>query len=115
MLSQNRWAEATQKIRDIARHDDLSIALTAHARQRMTERNIPMRDVIRIAETGDVLSEPVPSSRPNILKYVMQGYSLDRGDRRIAIVFIPVGPTELKRITVFWEDEPGQGTLHRSF
>lgn len=112
-LSLRVTTNATHRVRAIASHPALSVTLTHHAKQRMLERGITMRDIMRIAETGDVLEEPRPTTRDNIFKYVVSGYSLDNGKRKVCLVIIPVGDTELKIVTVYWDDEPGEGSFIR--
>jgi hypothetical protein len=102
-----RWspADATTRIDECARSPKLSLALTAHAKERMVERDLIVSDVLYLLRTGFVYEEGEAASREGFFKYRVEGTTPNSGGRTVAAVVIPDGGRSLKLVTVMWRDE----------
>lgn len=100
--------EATERIRAIAKDENLELVWTGHAQQRMAERGLIMGDILYVLANGFVYEEAEPASATGLFKYRIESSSPNSGGRSIGVVVIPP-PTPvsctLKVITVMWMDE----------
>lgn len=86
-------------------NDELELAYTRHATQRMAERGIIASDIMYILASGRIDEDPDESRRPNYCKYKICGRSPNSGSREICLVVIPdPGRPAIKVITVMWRD-----------
>ena len=101
-----RWtpAEATRKINECARGDNLGLALTFHAKEQMLARDIIVGDVRHVLKRGFVYDEPEPATR-GYFKYCVEGVTPSSDGRTVRVVVIPSGDCELKIVSVMWRDE----------
>jgi Domain of unknown function (DUF4258) len=100
-----RPAEATQRINAWAARDDLTLSYTLHAKQRLAERGLSVRDLIYLLKTGFVYDEAEPTSRDDQFKYLIEGTTPNSEGRTIRAVVIPSGECEITVVTVMWRDE----------
>ena len=97
--------DATERIRAIARCDDLDLTYKLHARQRMDERRLIVSDVLHVLKTGFVYDDPVPATRPGYHRYLIQSRTPNSGGREVGIVVIPDQQGRLlKIVTIMWID-----------
>lgn len=100
-------AEAEARIHAYAAlgNEELELAYTRHATQRMAERDIIASDIMYILASGHIDEEPGESTRPNYYKYKICGKSPNSGSREICLVVIP-DPRRpaIKVVTVMWRD-----------
>ena len=100
-------ADATENIRRIANDENLTIAYTAHARERMVGRGLIVSDVLHVLKRGFCLCPCTPSTREGFNKYEMSNRTPNSGGRDVCVVVIPqLDPPFLKLVTVMWLDEP---------
>lgn len=108
MTSDSDWskAEATDRIREIARSPHMAISYKLHAQERLVERSLIVSDVLYVLKFGFVHIDPVPSTRPGYNRYSMECRSPNSGNRDVRVFVIPDKKTcHLKIITVMWVDE----------
>jgi len=98
---------ATEKIRAMARNDDLDIAWTKHALERLGERGLIAGDVHYVLKHGFVYEEPQAGKVAGYFKYRMEARTPNSGNRTVGVVVIPDkgGHCSLKVVTVMWMDE----------
>lgn len=97
---------ATDEIRAIARHTELSLAYKLHAREQLLERGIITSDVLFVLKFGFVLTDPDPATRPGYFKYAMENKTPNSNGRDIRTIIIPDKKTkQIKIVTVMWVDE----------
>lgn len=108
MASDSDWTarKATDEIRAIARSDKLTVSYKKHARERISERDLIMSDVLYVLKNGFVHMEPIPSTRPGYNKYAMECRCPNGGNRAVRVVTTPEKKAcFLKIVTVMWVDE----------
>ena len=105
-MDPGRWpiAAATQKINATARSDGLDLCFKLHAIDQMRDRGLVMGDVLHVLKFGFVLDDPHPANQPGFFKYVVTAETPNSDGRRIGVVVIPDGQSQLKIITVMWRD-----------
>lgn len=102
-------ADATDRIREMARSPAFSIAYKIHATKREEERGLYASDVLHILKTGFVYDPPLPATRAGYFRYVIQGPTPNTGGRQAGLVVIPdyknctIKICEI--VTVMWVDE----------
>jgi len=97
--------EATKTIRQIVRSENLELYLTRHAKERLEERGLIIRDILYVLKYGEVDGVPQDASR-GYFKYRMASQS-PNSQRKIAVVVIP-DTDALKIITVMWVGEKSE-------
>jgi DNA-binding transcriptional MocR family regulator len=103
-----RWsaAEATDRIRALARDHRLSLAYKIHAMQRLAERGLVTGDVLFVLKHGFVYGEPVAATRPDFYRYQMESRTPNSDARVVRVVVIPDAKNLIcKIVTVMWSDE----------
>lgn len=99
-------ADATTAIRDAARHEKFRVTLTGHARQRMSERDLIMGDLLYVLKNGFVYAPPERATQPDLWKYCIETRSPNSGNRVVRLVVIrDVSRLWAKIVTVMWADE----------
>ena len=106
MVGPTQWpiAVATQKINETARSDGLDLSFKLHAIDQMRDRGLVMGDVLHVLKFGFVLNDPHPATQPGFFKYVVTAETPNSAGRKIGVVVIPDGQSQLKIITVMWRD-----------
>ena len=108
MSDEQPWspAKATSEINAIAKDRMCDLARTTHARERISERNLIMSDVLFVLRNGYVYEEPEPSTVGGLFKYKVDGKSPNSGSRSLRVVAIPDKQScQIKVVTVMWRDE----------
>lgn len=103
-----KWtpSEATKFIREIARSKELTISYKLHAKQRMSERDLIVSDVLFALKNGSCLRDPLPTTRAGFNKYEMICLSPNSSRRQVRVVVVPMKDSNyLKIVTVMWVDE----------
>lgn len=102
-----RWkpAEATKRINACAAGDDLTISYAEHAKERLVERDLLVKDLIHLLKYGFVYEEAEASTRADHFKYRIEGTTPNSDGRTVRAVVIPSGGCEIKIVTVMWRDE----------
>lgn len=103
-----RWnaAEATERIRAMARDHRFSLAYRLHAMQRLAERGLLTGDVLFVLKNGFVYGEPVPATQPDFYRYEMESRTPNSDARLVRVVVIPDARNLIcKVVTVMWVDE----------
>lgn len=97
---------ATDTIRQYAKCAALDLHVTGHARDQLKCRDILTGDVLHVLKRGFVVTNPRPSTNPDLFKYRMESTSPNSNGRTIGVVVIPstVRPS-IKIVTVMWVDE----------
>lgn len=111
MAKEQPWkpADATLEIRARANGGFDVLSWTAHAEDRMEERDLIMRDILYALKNGFVYDEAKPSTRGRFFKYRVHSQTPNSGNREIGVVVIPDPKSaQLKIVTVMWADEPWQ-------
>lgn len=105
-MGPGQWpiALATQKINATARSDGLDLSFKLHAIDQMRDRGLVMSDVLHVLKFGFVLDDPHPATQPGFFKYVVTAETPNSAGRKIGVVVIPDGQSQLKIITVMWRD-----------
>lgn len=100
-------AQATERIRAIARDERFSISFQKHAKDQMLARELILGDVLYLLKNGFVFDQADPSTRRDYFKYKVECRTPNSGNRDVRVVAIPDWRTkETKIITVMWKDEP---------
>lgn len=99
-------AAATRLMNAVAAKEELTLSMTAHARDQVMERNLTIGDVLHALRRGFVHDQAQPTTRAGIFKYRIESATPNSHARHVAVVVIPVTAIELKVITVMWADEP---------
>lgn len=99
-------ADATRAINGIAREAQFTLALTAHAKERLQERDLFTPDLLYVLKHGFVYEEPEPSTLNGFFKYQIEGPSPSSRGRTLRVVAVPDEVScQIKIITVMWRDE----------
>jgi hypothetical protein len=98
-------ADATRHINACAKDPLLDLSLTVHVHERLSDRDLIIRDLLHVLRTGFVYDKPEPSTQTGFFKYCIEGKSPNSGNRLLRAVVIPDGRTELKVLTIMWRDE----------
>lgn len=99
-------AKATNKINEIAQSDLLELALTAHAKKRLSERNLIVSDILHVLKYGFVYEKAEKTTRKNFFKYTIINSTSNSGKRQIGVIVIPQEKNyTLKIVTIMWIDE----------
>lgn len=100
--------EATERIRALAKDENLELVWTRHAEKQMAERGLIMSDVLYLLANGFVYDEAEPASATGLFRYRIESPTPNSGGRSVRAVVIP-SPTSLgcalKIVTVMWVDE----------
>lgn len=100
--------EATERIRALAKDENLELVWTRHAEKQMAERGLIMSDVLYLLANGVVYDEAEPASAAGLFRYRIESPTPNSGGRSVRAVVIP-SPTSLgsalKIVTVMWVDE----------
>lgn len=108
MATKEPWgpADATDAIREVARHEKFKITLTGHARDRMLERDLSMGDLLYVLKNGFVYELPGKATQPDLWKYSIETASPNSRNRVVRMVVIPdIVKLWAKVVTVMWADE----------
>jgi hypothetical protein len=97
-------ADATIEIRRLA-STEIRITYTEHSRDRMTERDLLVSDVLHVLKHGVVYGDAEPSTKAGYYKYRIEARTPNSGNREVGVVVIPdpVG-SHIKIVTVMWID-----------
>lgn len=91
---------AEQRIHDIAKETS-QVALTTHAKDRMAEREISVREIYEILRNGQVEESPTETTRGEWKCKITLKL---RGRRKAGVVVALPPKTKVIVITVEWED-----------
>src|SRR5258708_17804525 len=97
-------AKATTEIRAKC-GPDLSLHLTAHAKDQLADRGLIMGDVLHVLKHGFVHEMPEPATREGCFKYQMECVTPNSNGRTLRVVLIPSQASDVKIVTVMWVDE----------
>ena len=100
-----KTSDATSIINRIAKNPLCEFSYTKHVRDRMSERNLIISDILYVLRTGYVYEEPEESSIDGFYKYQIEGQSPNSGARYLRVIAVP-DPNEcqIKVITIMWRD-----------
>ena len=99
-------AQATDRIRGISRDRSLTLTYKLHARERLSERNLVVSDVLYALKNGFVYNEAIPATRPGLFRYRVECRTPNSGSRSVGVVVIPNNSgCYIKVVTVMWIDE----------
>jgi hypothetical protein len=98
-------AQATERIRRISNEDCFTITLTAHAEERLEQRDLTTLDVLYVLQKGIVLEEAVETTRPGLYKYAVICSTPNSNRRDVRVIAIPSQCPSAKIVTVMWADE----------
>lgn len=93
---------AQRRIRAAA-EDSTNVVITEHAKERMQQRGIVVRDVLTVLRTGFVDSDPIPARAGEWKCKVTK--KLAMGARTTGVVTVIAVNSRLIVLTVEWEDE----------
>lgn len=97
---------ATKNIRIMAKSKKFGIHYKLHARERLSDRNLIMSDILFVLRNGFVHTSAVESTRAGYHKYAIECRSPNSGGREVRVIVIPDSKTcKLKIVTVMWVDE----------
>jgi hypothetical protein len=97
--------DATDALRAIAKSECLSLVLTTHAREQMSERKLILSDVLYVLKFGFVYDEAQQSTQQCCFKYRIESRSPNSGSRTIRVVALPdASRGMIKVVTVMWVD-----------
>lgn len=100
-------AQATERLRAMARNEVFLLSYKEHAKDQLSERGLIMGDALYLLRNGFVYENPKPATRRGFYKYNMESRTPNSGQRDIRITVIPDhNQCEAKIITVMWADEP---------
>lgn len=109
IIPEEPWepADATNCIKDIAKDPHFSIAYKLHAKDRMSERNLIISDILYALRNGFVYATGRPCEKTNgYYKYMIESTTPNSGGRNIRLVCIPnAALKKIKLVTVMWVDE----------
>ncbi len=98
-------AEATKRINNLAKNDDLYIYWNEHALERLEERDLLSGDILHVLRNGFVYKEAEQSTREGFFKYHIETSAPNSGGRKVGVVVIPdEQEIRLKIVTVMWVD-----------
>ncbi|HCP81791.1 MAG TPA: hypothetical protein DIT67_09440 [Octadecabacter sp.] len=99
-------SDATNYIREIARHPTFSLAYKLHAKERMAERNLITSDILYVLKNGSVYQDASCARAAGHFKYEIECSTPNSGGRSIRLVAIPdYALKKIKLITDMWVDE----------
>ncbi len=99
-------AEATDFIREMAAHIEMSLAFKRHAKEQMDARSIVMGDILYVLKNGFVYDDPLMAKLSGYFRYATECVSPNSGSRKIRLIVIPdYKNCTIKLITVMWVDE----------
>jgi len=98
-------AEATRRINECAQLPNLTVNLTAHARDQMRDRDLIMGDLRHLLRGGFVYDQPAPATREGYFRYAVEGTTPNSDGRTVRAIVIPNGDCELKIVTVMWRTD----------
>ncbi|GGK23281.1 DUF4258 domain-containing protein [Salinarimonas ramus] len=107
-MGEQPWApaDATDRLRALARDPDCELALSSHARDRLGQRDLTTADVLWVLKTGFVTSPPQQVRSVGRFRYRIDGPAPNTGRRSIRVVVIPdEDRCMLFVVTVMWIDE----------
>lgn len=97
-------ADATKMVNSCAALDAINLGWTIHAKERLTERDLLIDDVMELLKNGFIHDEAVPASREGIFKYQIEGTTPNSNGRIVKAVIIPDGRCFIKIVTIMWKD-----------
>lgn len=101
-----KGANATDKIRHIGRGAKLDLSYSIHFKERLSERDLTMADVLYLLKNGFVYDAAEPATQPGLFKYKMETRTPNSGNRIVRLVVIPDAKKGwIKIITIMWADE----------
>ncbi len=98
-------AQATRFINANAKSNKFNLVFTLHIGDRLDERDLVMRDLLYLLETGFVYDDGKESTQAGIFKYLIEGTTPNSGGRQLAAVVVPFPSGDLKVVTIMWKDE----------
>jgi hypothetical protein len=100
-------AQATERIRAIAREDGFDLSYKVHAKDQLVERNLIISDITYLLKNGFVYEKPEAATRKPYWKYQMQCTTPNSKNREVRVVAIPDWKRKaIKVVTLMWVDEP---------
>ncbi len=101
--------QATDRIRAMAKMDDLSVTFSEHATDQMLDRDLILSDVLYVMKNGFCYDRGVATERLDHFKYAIECDSPNSGRREVRVILKPaLYRRHVKIITVMWADEPMQ-------
>lgn len=98
-------SEATRQVRSYAVSKNFTLMLTKHARERLTERDLQVGDVLHLLSRGFIYGEPERATQPTLFKYEMEATTPNSHGRTLKAVIIPhPSDPQVKVVTVMWKD-----------
>jgi hypothetical protein len=98
-------AQATDRIRYIARHQKMCLTYTGHAREQMADRDLLVSDLLHVLKYGFVFDQADTATRKGFHKYKVVNATPNSGTREIRVVVIPdMKALHLKIVTIMWVD-----------
>lgn len=108
MAKPQPWSpgDATTEIRAMARSGKLVLSYTEHFRQRLSERDLLIGDVLYVLKNGFVYDGPDQATQDGLHKYRMETRTPNSNNRVVRVVVIP-DPSKYwaKIVAVMWVDE----------
>jgi len=99
-------ADATLIIRRLANDSKLKLQWTKHAKDRLSERDLIISDVLYVLKQGIVYEDGEQSTQPGLYKYLIESRAPNSGNRVVRLVVIPDEPRIwIKLVSVMWVDE----------
>lgn len=104
-----RWtpAQATRLFNEWGRADDLVFIYKKHAKERLGERSLYVRDLVVLVKTGFVYDAPMPDldEAPGFFKYAIEGRTPNSNGRVVRVIVTPKSVRVLKVITIMWKSD----------
>ncbi len=99
-------ADATSSIRQMGQSSNLTLSYSIHFKERLSERDLLLGDVLHVLKHGFVYDEPKAATQPGLFRYRIETRTPNSGNRNVRLVVIP-DPTRcwIKVVTVMWADE----------
>jgi hypothetical protein len=99
-------AFATRTINEIGSSLKLTISYTAHAKQRMLERDLVIGDVRYVLKRGFVHEDPEQSTQVGLYKYKIESRTPNSNNRTVRLIIIPDNINFwVKIVSIMWSDE----------
>jgi hypothetical protein len=100
-------AQATERIRVIARQDAFMPSYKVHAKEQLADRGLIMGDLLYLLRNGFVYERPEQATRKPYWKHKMQCTTPNSQNREVRVVVMPDWKRKgIKVVTVMWADEP---------
>lgn len=100
-------AQATERIRAIACHEQFALSWRIHATDQLTDRNLIMGDLHFLLRNGFVYEPAEEATRDPYWKYQIQCTTPNSQNREVRAVVIPDWKRKgIKVVTIMWADEP---------